>query len=359
MTEACGNNNLGQANVPPLPPGRHFTHVAAGADHTVYLTDDGKAIAAGSNAFGETTLPELPEFRKYVAVSCGERHTVLLRDDGVAVAFGRNMFGQCDIPELPQVPGSKRKMKYTAIAAGEKHTVLLRDDGQVFAFGLNDFGQCNVPALPKGRRPPLPPDGWYTAIAAGERHTVFLSEQGVAYSVGRNEDGQCDCTKPVLPFGSKFIAIGAGNNHTVLVLSNGNVKYSGSNSDGQLDIPPLRAIQRYVAVACGYCQTVLLRETIDDYDKVQDRTTIAVGRKNAKYDVIVKELKAGMLCYPWCPAHNPTSDEKPKAPITHSDVKKTGQFGILPPGRALLRVMEPANLPPKEDRAPVPGKKKK
>jgi hypothetical protein len=263
------------------------------------------------------------------------------------------MFGQCDIPELPP------KRKYKMIAAGEKHTVLLRDDGVVFAFGLNDFGQCNVPELPKGRRPPLPPDGWFTAIAAGERHTVFLSEQGVAYSVGRNEDGQCDCTKPVLPFGSKFVAISAGNNHTVLLLSDGNIKKSGSNSDGQLDIPQLRATQKYVAVATGYCQTVLLRETRDEWDKIVDRTTIAIGRKNAPYDVLVKELKARVLCYPWCPAHNPYSDEKPKAPITHSDVKKPGPFGILPQGRDVLAVMEPLKLPEPDSRAPVPGKKKK
>merc|ERR1719498_1410388 len=97
--ESLGKNDCGQANVPPLPPGRHFTHVAAGADHTVYLMDDGHAIAAGSNMFGETTLPQLPEFRKYVAVACGERHTVLLQDDGRAVAFGRNMFGETTLPE--------------------------------------------------------------------------------------------------------------------------------------------------------------------------------------------------------------------------------------------------------------------
>merc|ERR1712139_138771 len=154
------------------------------------------------------------------------------------------------------------------IAAGEKHTVLLRDDGVAFAFGLNDFGQCNVPELPKGRRPPLPPDGWFTAVAAGERHTVFLSEQGVAYSVGRNEDGQCDCTKPVLPFGSKFVSISAGNNHTVLLLSDGNIKKSGANNEGQLNIPDLKPSQKYVAIAAGYCQTVLFRETKDEWDKI-------------------------------------------------------------------------------------------
>jgi hypothetical protein len=130
-----------------------------------------------------------------------------------------------------------------------------------------------------------------------------------------------------------------------LLLSDGNIKKSGSNSDGQLDIPPLKATQKYIAVAAGFAQTVLLRETLDEWDKVVDRTTIAIGRKNAQYDVLVKELKARVLCYPWCPAHNPYSDEKPKAPITHSDVTKTGGFGILPPGRDLLAVMEPPKFP--------------
>ena len=39
-------------------------------------------------------VPKLPRGRRYVAVAAGAEHTVLLRDDGAAVAFGDDRLGQ-------------------------------------------------------------------------------------------------------------------------------------------------------------------------------------------------------------------------------------------------------------------------
>ena len=42
---ACGDNCLGQCNIPGLVDGVTYTHVDTGTDHTVLLASDGTAVA--------------------------------------------------------------------------------------------------------------------------------------------------------------------------------------------------------------------------------------------------------------------------------------------------------------------------
>jgi alpha-tubulin suppressor-like RCC1 family protein len=68
--------------------------------HTVLLRSDGVAVACGRNNQGQCNIPPLDEGLSYSSVSAGYDHTVLLRSDGHAVCCGQNDFGQCDIPPL-------------------------------------------------------------------------------------------------------------------------------------------------------------------------------------------------------------------------------------------------------------------
>ena len=74
--------------------------MSAGGFHTVLLRNDGSAVACGKNNFGQGNIPPLHEGISYTQVSAGELHTVLLRSDGSAVACGDNTYGQCNIPPL-------------------------------------------------------------------------------------------------------------------------------------------------------------------------------------------------------------------------------------------------------------------
>ena len=141
---ACGRNDEGQCNIPPLEEGMCYTQVSAVGAHVVLLRSDGSAVACGMNAVGQCNIPPLEEGILYTQVSAGSCHSVLLRSDGSAVACGNNYFRQCEIPPLEE------PMRYTQISAGGAHVVLLRSDGSVVACGANDERQCSIPVFATG-----------------------------------------------------------------------------------------------------------------------------------------------------------------------------------------------------------------
>jgi hypothetical protein len=148
---ACGNNEDGQCDIPPLDAGMSYTQVSAGGDHTVLLRSDGSAIACGNNLFGQVDIPPLEQGICYTQVSAGMTHTVLLRSDGCAVACGNNIPGQCDIPPLNE------GVVYTQVSAGGVFTVFLQSNGVAVASGFNEdipsteAGTCYVGDMPLAR----------------------------------------------------------------------------------------------------------------------------------------------------------------------------------------------------------------
>ena len=61
-----------------------------GATHSVLLRSDGTAVACGDNRLGQCNIPDLVEGVIYTHVDTGVAHTVLLASDGTAVACGSN-----------------------------------------------------------------------------------------------------------------------------------------------------------------------------------------------------------------------------------------------------------------------------
>ena len=174
---ACGDNDVGQWNIPPLNEGLSYTQISAGSGHTVLLRSDGNVVACGKNNEGQCNILPLDEGVSNTQISAGGGHTVLLRSDGSVAACGSNLYGQCSIPPLDE------GVSYTQISAGHFHTVLLRSDGSVVACGANTDGQCNIPHSDKGMS--------YTQISAGIYHTVLLCSDGSVVAFGRNTEGQC------------------------------------------------------------------------------------------------------------------------------------------------------------------------
>ena len=121
-----------------------YTQVSAGIYHSVLLRSDGHAVACGLNDDGQCDIPPLEEGVCYTQVSAGGGHSVLLRSDGSAVACGRKNEGQCDIPPLEE------GVFYKQVSAGQVHSVFLQSDGSAVARGGNFAGQCNTPVFPTG-----------------------------------------------------------------------------------------------------------------------------------------------------------------------------------------------------------------
>ncbi len=74
-----------------------FTAVAAGDEHSVALTDDGKITMWGTTRVGITTVPDSLADKTVVAISAGREHTAALSDDGEVTVWGGTTYGQRDL----------------------------------------------------------------------------------------------------------------------------------------------------------------------------------------------------------------------------------------------------------------------
>jgi alpha-tubulin suppressor-like RCC1 family protein len=132
-----------------VPPGVRATCIAAGAFHSLALYDDGVVRAWGYNLHGQlgdgTTddhsvpiplLPgSLPPTGIVTAIAAGADHSLLLLDDGTARAWGRNDWGQLGdgttesrsspVPVVDPATGTFLD-GIVALSAGELHTLANR-----------------------------------------------------------------------------------------------------------------------------------------------------------------------------------------------------------------------------------------
>lgn len=107
----------------------------------------------------ETVTPVvLPKGRKAINIAAGANHSVILGDDGVAYTFGANDVGQCGAsssevandedgspvlsPHAVKIPEDAGLV--VGVSAGYAHTVLTTSKNRVFVFGQNDNGQLGI-----------------------------------------------------------------------------------------------------------------------------------------------------------------------------------------------------------------------
>jgi alpha-tubulin suppressor-like RCC1 family protein len=140
--ESPGANKYGQATVPPFPAGRTAVQVAAGADFSVVLLDNGSLLVWGDNSFGQATVPQYLEGVKVTAVAAGHHHVLAVLENGTVAGFGRNDFGPLNIPERLLAVGAN----VVQVAGGAHHSMARTADGRVFAWGgSNGWGQVAIP----------------------------------------------------------------------------------------------------------------------------------------------------------------------------------------------------------------------
>ncbi len=257
----------GQCDVPDdLPP---IVRIAAGADHSMALDDQGVVHCWGMN--GIPFLPEEkfppPPYQTYygqcdvptdlepvVRIAGGGRHSVALEHDGEVRCWGLGGPGATGAGNHGQSTVPSDLGEVVEIAAGRFHTVALLADGSVRCWGAGetdtgtapDFGQCIVPA----------DLGPAIAIAAGRHHTVALLADGGIRRWGEGFD--VACAIPPDP-DSPFVAIDAQGDRTIARRADGRVfAWSACDPDLHEVVPGDRG--RPVAVDAGADHVVALFE---------------------------------------------------------------------------------------------------
>ena len=244
------------------PAGISFTHVAAGAFHSVALGSDGNAYAWGQNSasqLGDDTLEDrwtpvqvaAPAGVAFTQVSVGNFHAVALGSDGKTYAWGSNFFGRLGdgthvdrwTPVQVAVPAG---VTFTQVSAGTIRSLALGSDGNTYAWGANFAGALGDGTDTHRETPVqvLAPAGIiFTQVSAGTSHSVALGSDGHTYAWGNNSAGQLgdgsseDKWTPVqvaAPAGVAFTQVSTGTDHTVALGADGNAYVWGANSSGQL-----------------------------------------------------------------------------------------------------------------------------
>ncbi|XP_057419366.1 ultraviolet-B receptor UVR8-like [Lotus japonicus] len=182
--------------------------VAAGAEHSAAITEDGDVYGWGWGRYGNLGLGDrndrlIPEKVsidgvKIVIVACGWRHTVSVSSSGRLYTNGWGKYGQLGhgdfedhlVPRRVQALSDKF---ISQVSGGWRHSMALTSSGQLLGWGWNKFGQigvgnnvdCSSPVEVK-----FPYDQKVVQMSCGWRHTIAVSERGNVYSWGRGANGQ-------------------------------------------------------------------------------------------------------------------------------------------------------------------------
>jgi alpha-tubulin suppressor-like RCC1 family protein len=203
--------------------------IAAGANFTVALHNDGTVTATGDNSFGETNVPA--GLANVIAIAAGNEHVLALKSDGTVTGWGAGLTNG-PFPHSGQVLVPVGLTNVMAIAAGESYSLALKADGTVTGWGDGAFGVTNVPAVNN-----------ITAIAAGSFHVLALCSNGTVIAWGDNAFGQTN-----VPAGlTNVIAVAAGWNQSLALRNDGTAVIWGNNTFGQTNAP--LCLSNIVAIA--------------------------------------------------------------------------------------------------------------
>nr|XP_027077442.1 ultraviolet-B receptor UVR8-like isoform X1 [Coffea arabica] len=195
--------------------------VAAGAEHTAAVTEDGELYGWGWGCYGnlglgdrnDRLIPEkvsAVEGEKMILVACGWRHTISVSSSGDLYTYGWSKYGQLghgDFEDhlVPHKLNALSKSFISQISGGWRHTMAMTADGKLYGWGWNKFGQVGVGdnidhCSPVQVRFPL--DQKVVQISCGWRHTLAVTERQNVFSWGRGTNGQlghgesADCNVP-------------------------------------------------------------------------------------------------------------------------------------------------------------------
>ncbi|MEV5568956.1 Ig-like domain repeat protein [Spirillospora sp. NPDC052269] len=244
-----------------LPSGVTLTQVSAGYYHNLAVTSDGRVLAWGSNTAGElgddsttqSTTPvevHLPSGVHVTHVSAGAQYSLALTSDGRALGWGYNGEGQLGdgtttfrlTPVWVHLPSG---VHLTDIAA-EAQSLAVTSDGRVLGWGVNGDGQLGDGTTTDRHTPVyahLPAGVSATRVAGGVSHSLAVTSDGRVLAWGYNYWGmlgdgtQDDHHTPVevhLPTGVRVTEVSAGWSFSLALTSDGRGLGWGYNGDGRL-----------------------------------------------------------------------------------------------------------------------------
>jgi len=263
------------ANIPAdIQEGKVLT-AAAGSDHIIAITTDGKIVGWGNNTTGQygykkveadpyiqmpvefiegtinpdsvdqllcgyqvtglildghlymwgnpNTMLSLSEFatsEKFTSgvkkVAFSNYYTIALFEDGTVsggttLTFNRQSAYSSVDGKIKNLKTHLNDKKVIDIAATNNCYALLTDAGEMIVFGAVEYGENEIPVLPEGEK--------FTSINAGTRHFVATTDSGAVYAWGHNDGGQTNVA------GEDAARVFVGSKQTYLINEENEVTY--------------------------------------------------------------------------------------------------------------------------------------
>ena len=275
---------------------------AAGSDHIIAITADGKVVGWGNKNNGQygvvkneadpyTQMPDEllngtidPE--QVEQLIAGYQCTALVMKDGTMYMWGNNN-------SMLSLPEFTKSDKYTTgvkkVAFSNYYAILLRQDGTVTGGQTLTFNMQTVYSNKDGQIKNLRSymkDRTVLDIAATNNCYAFVMDDGSVVVFGAAEYGEKDV--PAIP--EKVVEINAGTRHFVAVGESGTVYTWGHNDGGQCDV----AGQTTGCVFTGAKQTYL----VSDDGELTDCSGFKgylLGTDNRGRDILTRIVHGGKM----------------------------------------------------------------
>lgn len=224
--------------------------VAAGDNHSLVLTTDGRLFTWGANQRGQLghgdkgvrTVPremDLPPKLLIVQIAAGGDASAFRTRDGDVYVWGTE---DKLIPTRVKLPEAAHQ-----IEMGNHHFLALGRSGKLYSWGQSDFFQLGRGTHKAVSVPTLIDTvskvkfahvvcGAYFSAAMDTAGTIYTWGMGTATGHGSGEDIKVPTALTNIPKDLRIVKMAAGSTHLVMMASNGQVLSTGSGAQGQLGI---------------------------------------------------------------------------------------------------------------------------
>ena len=193
--------------------GTKVAGVSCGCDHIVIWSQTGEVFTLAYHCsnllYGQTgqgnMVPSMPCLLKLrhviIGAAAGDDHTILWSQEGKVLTFGFGKHGQLGhgntnhqfVPKMMEAPSLDGK-KIVGAAAGCMHSLLLTNQGEIFSFGTGAFGQLGLGSMSVSTPVPIhvhiASKTRVLSVAAGPYHTIMTTERGHVFTFGYGKHGQ-------------------------------------------------------------------------------------------------------------------------------------------------------------------------
>uniref|UniRef100_M4F9J2 Ultraviolet-B receptor UVR8 n=1 Tax=Brassica campestris TaxID=3711 RepID=M4F9J2_BRACM len=228
----------------PLPikalHGVRIKQIACGDSHCLAVTMEGEVQSWGRNQNGQLGLGDTEDSlvpRKIQAfegirikmVAAGAEHTAAVTEDGDLYGWGWGRYGNLGLGDrndrlVPERVTSAGAEKMSMVACGWRHTISVSYSGALYTYGWSKYGQLGHGDLEDHLIPhklEALGSSVISQISGGWRHTMALTSDGKLYGWGWNK---------------KVVQVSCGWRHTLAVTERNNVFAWGRGTNGQLGI---------------------------------------------------------------------------------------------------------------------------